>query len=110
MSNADLSPDQVEQLVADGAQLVDVRENYEHEAGHIPGDEHIPFDELPLAASRFQRDKPVVFYCRVGNRSAVAVELFGASGFDARHLAGGLAAWVEKGKPIEPKDGEVAPH
>ena len=110
MSETGLSPEEVEQKVADGAQLVDVRENYEHEAGRIAGDTHIPFDRLPAAAKELDRERPVVFYCRVGNRSGVAVEAFRASGFDAYHLAGVLVAWVEGGKPIEPEDGEVAAH
>ena len=110
MSDPDLSPEQVQRLVDDGAKLVDVREGYEHDAGRIAGDEHIPFDRLGQAAGTLDRDQPVVFYCRTGSRSAVAVEAFRGSGFDAYNLAGGLLAWVEAGLPIEPEDGEVAKH
>jgi rhodanese-related sulfurtransferase len=110
VNEVDLSPEGVERLVADGAQLIDVRENYEHEAGRIEGDVHIPFDQLTKAAERLDRERPIVFYCRVGNRSGVAAEAFRSAGFDAYHLAGGLVGWVEAGRPLEPEDGEVAAH
>jgi len=90
------------------AQLIDVREGYEHEAGHIPGSQNIEVTELTAAAESLDRDKPVVFYCRSGDRSTMPGEAFRASGWDAYTLDGGLAAWVEAGQPIEPQDGEVA--
>lgn len=105
----DLSPAQVEQLVADGQlELIDIREGYEHEAGHIAGDRHIEMDQLPSQAGSLER--PPVFYCRTGGRSAAAVEAFRASGLEAYHLEGGIVAWVEDGKPLEPADGRVADH
>ena len=91
-----------------GAQLIDVREGYEHEAGHIPGSQNIEVTELTAAAETLDRDKPVVFYCRSGDRSTMPAEAFRASGWDAYTLDGGLAAWVEAGQPLEPEDGEVA--
>ena len=90
------------------AQLIDVREGYEHEAGHIPGSRHIEVTELTAAASELDQSKPVVFYCRSGDRSTMPAEAFRASGWEAYTLDGGLAAWVEAGQPIEPEDGEVA--
>ena len=90
------------------AQLIDVREGYEHEAGHIPGSQNVEVTELTAAAESLDRDKPVVFYCRSGDRSTMPAEAFRASGWDAYTLDGGLAAWVEAGQPLEPEDGEVA--
>ena len=106
----DLTPEQVKELVDGGALLVDVRENYEHEAGHIAGSRHVVFSDLTAQAESIERDRPVVFYCRVGNRSAVATQAFKAAGYDARNLAGGLVAWDERGLPLEPEDGKVADH
>ena len=69
----DLGPGQVAERLADGStQLVDVREPYEHEAGRIAGDVHIELDRLPDEADRIDRERPVVFYCRSGSRSALA--------------------------------------
>jgi rhodanese-related sulfurtransferase len=105
----ELSPRQVAELIGDGgAQLIDVREPYEHEAGRIAGDVHIELERLTGAAESIDRDRPVVFYCRSGSRSALAAQAFGASGYSAHNLTGGLQAWVKDGLPIEPADGRVA--
>ncbi|MEA2363746.1 MAG: hypothetical protein QOD71_2891 [Thermoleophilaceae bacterium] len=105
----ELSPRQVAELIGDGgAQLVDVREPYEHQAGRIAGDVHIELDELGGAAHSIDRDRPVVFYCRSGSRSALAAQAFGAAGYSAHNLTGGLQAWVGDGLPIEPAGGHVA--
>src|ERR671914_2185520 len=90
--------------------LVDVREPYEHEAGHIAGDRHVPMAELSGAAESIGRDRPVVFYCRVGARSEMAAQAFRASGWDARNMDGGLVAWDRAGLPLEPEGGTVADH
>jgi rhodanese-related sulfurtransferase len=105
----DLSPARVAELQRDGAQLIDVREPYERDAGRIPGDSaHIELDRLPAEAESIDREQPVVFYCRTGSRSAMAAEAFAAAGYDAHNLDGGLKAWVADGLPIEPEDGRVA--
>jgi rhodanese-related sulfurtransferase len=105
----DLSPARVAELVRDGAQLIDVREPYEREAGRIPDDSaHIELDRLTAEAGSIDRERPVVFYCRSGSRSALAAQAFAAAGFDAHNLDGGLKAWVAGGLPIEPSDGSVA--
>jgi rhodanese-related sulfurtransferase len=106
---AELSPRQVAELLGDGGtQLVDVREPYEHEAGRIAGDLHIELDRLTEQAGSLDRERPIVFYCRSGSRSALAAQAFGASGYTAHNLTGGLQAWVKDGLPIEPADGRVA--
>src|SRR5215218_1785763 len=105
----DLSPARVAELMRDEAQLIDVREPYEREAGRIPGDTaHIELERLTEQAGSIDRDRPVVFYCRSGSRSLLAAQAFAAAGFDAHNLDGGLKAWVADGLPIEPADGQVA--
>ena len=105
----DLSPARVAELMRDGAQLVDVREPYERDAGRIPGDSaHIELDRLTAEAESLARDRPVVFYCRAGSRAALAAQAFSVAGYDAHNLDGGLKAWVADGLPIEPADGHVA--
>jgi rhodanese-related sulfurtransferase len=69
---------------------------------------HIPLEQLPGRAAELDRDRPVVFQCRTGSRSSFATAAFREAGFEAYNLAGGLEAWVEAGRPIEPEDGEVA--
>ena len=104
----DLSPARVAELLRDGAQLVDVREPYEHEAGRIAGDLHVELERLTAEAGSIDRERPVVFYCRTGSRSALAAQAFAAAGFEAHNLDGGLKAWVKDGLPIVPADGHVA--
>ena len=107
----EVTPQRVAELLQEGeVQLVDVREDYEHEAGRIAGDRHIVMDRLPAEAQSLDREKPVVFYCRTGSRSAAATEAFRGAGFEAYTLDGGILAWVDSGLPLEPEDGEVAPH
>ena len=104
-----MSPQQAEELLReDGAQLVDVREPYEREAGRIAGSRHIELEQLPGEAASLDREQPILFYCRSGSRSALAADAFAAAGFDARNLDGGLKAWVKAGLPIEPDGGRVA--
>jgi rhodanese-related sulfurtransferase len=107
----DVPPERVAELVReDGIQLIDVREPYEVETSRIPGSRHIEMNRLAAAAAELDRDKPIVFYCRVGSRSAVAVQAFEASGIEAHHLDGGIVGWAESGLPLEPEGAEIAKH
>ena len=107
----DITPARAAELVRDGdAQLIDVRTPEEVEAGHIEGARHIELEQLPAQAAEIERERPIVFYCRTGARSAMATAAFRAAGYEAYNLDGGLLAWVEGGLPIEPEDGSVARH
>jgi rhodanese-related sulfurtransferase len=104
----ELTPAQVAELGE--VQLVDVRTNAEWEAGHLAGARHVPLEQVGTVAGEIDQSQPVVFYCRVGERSALAAEAFRGAGFDAYTMAGGLVAWAEDGRPLEPEGGEVAQH
>lgn len=91
-------------------QVIDVREPYERDAGHIQGTRHIELVELSAQATTVQRDRPVVFYCRVGHRSEMAAQAFRAGGFEAYSMRGGLQRWAREGRPLTPADGRVAEH
>lgn len=105
----DISPKQAAELIAErDAQLIDVREPHEWDAGRIPGARHIALGRVPGEAESIDRDRPVVFQCRSGSRSKMVTTAFRASGYDAYNLLGGLLEWVADGRPIEPEDGTVA--
>ncbi len=61
-----------------------------------------------MQAESIVKDRPVVFYCRSGNRSAMAAAAFRQAGWDAHSLDGGLEAWVADGRELDPPDGVVA--
>jgi rhodanese-related sulfurtransferase len=107
--SSDLTPQEVaEQLARGEIQLIDVRERYEHDAGRIAGGRLIELAKLAAAAETIERDKPVVFYCRSGSRSAMATEAFRGAGYDAHNMAGGLLDWAAAALPLEPDGGHVA--
>ena len=105
----DLSPQQVAELIRHGQlQLIDVRQDYEWDAGRIAGARRIELTELATQADTLEPDRPVVFYCRSGARSAMAAQAFAGAGFDAHNMVGGLLAWDAAGLQIEPDGGYVA--
>ena len=107
----DLSPERVAELLERGeAEVIDVREPYEREAGRIAGTRHIELERLASQAETIDRDRPVVFQCRLGARSGMAAHAFRAAGYDAYSLDGGLVAWVDHGLPLDPPGGHVADH
>ena len=104
-----LTPERVAEMMEQGvAQVIDVREDHEHEAGHVAGDLHIVFPKLSGQAGNLDRNTPVIVYCRTGSRAEVAADALKASGFDAYSLEGGYAAWHEAGLPSEPQGAVVA--
>jgi rhodanese-related sulfurtransferase len=109
--DVDLAPEQVAEMRKGGdIQLIDVRESYEWEAGRIGGARHVELERVASQAPTIAREKPVVFYCRLGARSGMAANAFRRAGYDAYSMDGGITAWADKGLPIEPDDGTVADH
>jgi rhodanese-related sulfurtransferase len=107
--DSDYTPNEVaELLVGADVQLIDVRETDEYEAGRIAGARLVPLAQLPGEVAGLDRERPIVFYCRSGSRSAMATEAFRGAGFDAHNMAGGLLEWEAAGLPLDPADGRVA--
>jgi rhodanese-related sulfurtransferase len=107
----DITPEEADALVREqDAQLIDVREDQEWDAGRIGGARHVVLGEVAAQAATIDQERPVVFYCRVGARSAMAADAFRRGGYEAYSLAGGLEAWAGEGRPLEPDGGTVADH
>jgi rhodanese-related sulfurtransferase len=104
----EVSREEARKMVEEGAQLVDVRADHEWEAGRISGATHIPLPELPQRTGEIDKDRPVVIYCRGGNRSSMASSALTEAGFDAVKLTEGIVGWKEAELPIEPENGYVA--
>lgn len=87
--------------------LIDVREDEEFEEVHIEGTAHVPLSQLPFRISEinFQdyEDKPIIFYCLKGGRSAQAIEFLSPTllqGYDVYNMVGGIKEWVENELPV----------
>jgi rhodanese-related sulfurtransferase len=104
----EVSREEAQKLVEAGAQLVDVRADHEWEAGRIVGATHVPLAELAERTGEIDRDRPVVLYCRGGNRSTMAADALTDAGFDAAKLSEGIVGWSEADLPLEPEGGYVA--
>ena len=86
--------DRLEEETA-GARLLDVRGADEFAAGHLPGAEHLPLDQLRAAVDDLDRDQPVRLYCAVGFRSYLAYRILVQHGFaDVATLAGGMHSYL----------------
>lgn len=100
-----VDPEAAQRLLADGALLVDVREDEEWEAGHAPEAVHLAMGLVAERIAELPTDRTVICVCRVGGRSgAVATSLEGA-GYDVRNLDGGMLAWELAGLPVVTPDG-----
>lgn len=104
----EISREEAQKLVQDGAQLVDVRAEHEWDAGRIGAAVHMPLGELSDRADEVDRGRPVILYCRGGNRSTMAAEALEAAGYAAAKLSEGIVGWADAGLPLEPEDGYVA--
>ena len=83
-------------------QFIDSREVDEHESGHVPDSINIPHMETFNRISEIDTDKPVLFICKAGQRSAVAAEFAYAAGLtnELYNVDGGHDAWEESGYPL----------
>src|SRR4051812_19201700 len=85
-------------------QLIDVREAHEHDYANISG-ELIPMSEIINQKDKIQVDKPVVIYCRSGNRSAAVIhaleQRFGFT--NLYNLKGGILSWSKEIDPSIPQ-------
>jgi rhodanese-related sulfurtransferase len=104
----EVSRDEAQKLIDDGAQLVDVRADHEWGAGRIASAKHLPLAELAQRTGELDPERPVVLYCRGGTRSTMATDALAAAGFDAAKLSEGIVGWDEAGLPLEPEGGRVA--
>ncbi len=85
----------------DDVYVLDVREDWEFQSGHVPEANWIPLGELSSRLSEVPTDKTVVAVCRSGNRSGQATQLLRQAGFDAHNMVGGMNSWTSLGLAVE---------
>jgi phage shock protein E len=81
--------------------LVDVRTPEEFASGHIHGAQNIALQELPARWGQLPKDRPLVLYCRTGNRSGMAGKMALQEGFTEVYNLGGVVEWHKQGLPLE---------
>jgi glyoxylase-like metal-dependent hydrolase (beta-lactamase superfamily II)/rhodanese-related sulfurtransferase len=99
-----IDPEELARRVAapDGPVVLDVRENSEYEAEHIPASLHIPYGGLAKRLEELPRDRPIAAICRGGKRSGLAASILQREGFtDVIHVGKGVGAWRAAGNPVE---------
>ncbi|HEX6001956.1 MAG TPA: rhodanese family protein [Hyphomicrobiaceae bacterium] len=98
MSLPSITPAEAKRLLDEGAVLVDVRGPDEHARERIPDATNHPVDHLTTLDVR---DRPVIFHCRSGQRTAAhAAKLAAATTCDAYIIEGGIEAWKKAGLPV----------
>lgn len=86
----------------DDVYVIDVREQWEYDEGHIPGVTLIPMSEVPNRLDEIPMDKEVIVTCRSGNRSGQVTEYLRQIGFENVHnMSGGIIAWEAEGYQVD---------
>jgi rhodanese-related sulfurtransferase len=80
-----------EELIQQGAVIVDVRSPQEFQGGHIKGAINIPLDRLENSLSKISKNKPVITCCASGMRSASAMGILKSKGYDAYNGGGWMS-------------------
>lgn len=90
-------------MLAEGQiELIDVREPWEYNAGHVPGARLAPLNTLLRQAKQYLTRDNLMFICASGSRSMVASEMAASLGYkQVYNVSGGTEAWLRKGYPIE---------
>ncbi|MEG3766178.1 rhodanese-like domain-containing protein [Alteromonas sp. 14N.309.X.WAT.G.H12] len=97
------SPFLLEKVKTEEWMLIDVRSPQEYAEGHIPGAINMPHDKIDGYIDQLQdaKDKPIIIYCRSGNRANIAMKKLEQQEFmDVSHLEGDIMGWRESGLPI----------
>ena len=90
-SSTDIEAKDIENLLKNKEFLLDVREEYEYQNGHIKGAVNLPLREILSQKDALLKDRDIYVYCRSGHRSADAVNFLKSLGFDKVHnIEGGF--------------------
>lgn len=98
----EVTVESVQKLIDEGYEVVDVREDWEFNKGHVPGARHVVLNSILANPRAFKFNDRTIFVCQVGERSAVASEMAVALGVkDVVNFRGGTKAWRDAGLPLE---------
>jgi molybdopterin/thiamine biosynthesis adenylyltransferase/rhodanese-related sulfurtransferase len=101
----EVDPSEVNELIHEGATVIDVRETEEYAAGHLPGAKHVPRSYLESRIEGVVPDRAtqVILYCASGNRSAYGARtLTEELGYEhVRSMTGGITLWKDRGYEVD---------
>lgn len=103
----EVSPtDAIRHINKDDAVVLDVREDKEYAEGHISNALHIPVGVIDKRLQELEpyKSKPIIVYCRSGDRAARASTILRKQGFESVYkLNGGILAWKAANLPVSKK-------
>ena len=99
-ARAEVDVRELETSLTEGAELIDVREQHEFAAGHIPAARLVPLSRLEQKVAQLPRNRQVYVVCATGNRSKRAAVMLRSHGIQAINVRGGTSAWQRAGKPL----------
>jgi adenylyltransferase/sulfurtransferase len=103
----EISATELKQRLDDGddLQIVDVREANEVAFARLPNSIHIPLAQVVNRMSEIDPSRETVVHCKMGGRSARAIEALKRAGFSGKllNLSGGITAWSNDVDPSVPK-------
>ncbi len=103
----DITPIELKQRLdrGDDIQIIDVREAHEVALAKLPNSTHIPLAQVVSRMSEIDPQRETIVHCKMGGRSAKAIEALKRSGFSGNlfNLKGGITAWSNEVDPSVPK-------
>ena len=83
-----------------GGWVLDVREDFEFEDGHVPQAHHIPLNSVPDRFSEVPTSERIFVICKSGRRSQTAADFLASKGYDVVSVAGGTDGWISSGREV----------
>ncbi len=97
----EISVQEAQKRIENGALLLDVREQGEYDEERIPGSRLLPLSELTARAGELPQGREIIAQCRSGKRSAQATDFLRAQGLEVVNMEGGILKWKAEGLPTE---------
>jgi rhodanese-related sulfurtransferase len=102
VSVREITIDELKLALANGAQVIDVRETNEFESGHVPDAQHVALGTVPESLEIFRSDFDVFVICQSGGRSLRACEFLHDQGItNVVNVIGGTSGWIALGNPVD---------
>ncbi|MGY3749611.1 CoA-disulfide reductase [Vagococcus acidifermentans] len=99
---------EVDQLIAEGAYLLDIREDFERATGELPNSHFIPLSQLRHRLEELPQDQPIYVYCQVGLRGYNAARILMQNGFVAKNIDGGYKTYKQAHYQVKKREPLIA--